>query len=221
MFTCLTVTLQKTVGKWHFALILCFLVENRGSQAGVHPISTLRVSMGIPLLSTPIFNSENTKLLLNVVFPLFSVTVTVKQVNKELFPFDLWCFSTSDGKIFFDQKIFFHFFSTFFPLFLLFFPSKTVLFLRKNLKSEKNILFQFFIHVTVFSKMFPHLIWHFQSYLGRKKGTSETFLSLGLFISRPRLQKTFPRFLFSTSVTLEKLKSDIEKFYFRRDMEKN
>ena len=96
------------------------------------------------------------------------------------------CFSTSDGKIFFDQKIFFHFFSTFFPLFLLFFPSKTLLFLRKNLKSEKNILFQFFIHVTVFSKMFPHLIWHFQSYLGRKKGTSETFLSLGLFISRPR-----------------------------------
>ena len=86
MFTCLTVTLQKTVGKWHFALILCFLVENRGSQAGVHPISTLRVSMGIPLLSTPIFNSENTKLLLNVVFPLFSVTVTVKQVNKELIP---------------------------------------------------------------------------------------------------------------------------------------
>ena len=63
---------------------MCFLVENRGSQAGVHPISTLRVSMGIPLLSTPIFNSENTKLLLNVVFPLFSVTVTVKQVNKEL-----------------------------------------------------------------------------------------------------------------------------------------
>ena len=84
MFTCLTVTLQKTVGKRHFALILCFLVENRGSQAGVHPISTLRVSMGIPLLSTPIFNSENTKLLLNVVFPLFSVTVTVKQVNKGL-----------------------------------------------------------------------------------------------------------------------------------------
>ena len=84
MFTCLTVTLQKTVGKWHFALILCFLVENRGSQAGVHPISTPAGSRWVPLLSTPIFNSENTKLLLNVVFPLFSVTVTVKQVNKEL-----------------------------------------------------------------------------------------------------------------------------------------
>ena len=102
------------------------------------------------------------------------------------------------------------YFSTFFhvfPTFSTFFPSKTLLFLRKNLKSEKNILFQFFIHVTVFSKMFPHLIWHFQSYLGRKKGTSETFLSLGLFISRPRptasaskmrpwLRKTFPRFPF-------------------------
>ena len=103
--------------------------------------------------------------------------------------------------------MFFHFFCTFFPLFLLFFPSKTLLFLRKNLKSEKNILFQFFIHVTVFSKMFPHLIWHFQSYLGRKKGTSETFLSLSRFISwsrpmastskiRPRLWKTFPQFPF-------------------------
>ena len=45
------------------------------------------------------------------------------------------------------------------------------------------------------------------SYLSRKKGTSETFLSLSLFISRPRptalaskirlrLRKTFPRFPF-------------------------
>ena len=48
---------------------------------------------------------------------------------------------------------------------------------------------------------------NFQSYLSRKKGTSETFLSLGLFISRsrptastskirPRLRKTFPQFPF-------------------------
>ena len=76
-----------------------------------------------------------------------------------------------------------------------FFPFKTLLFLRKNLKSEKNILFQFFIHVTVFSKMFPHLIWHFQSYLGRKKGTSEIFLSLGLK-NAASASKTFPQFPF-------------------------
>ena len=115
--------------------------------------------------------------------------------------FHLW------WKNIFGSKNIFPLFFHVFPTFSTFFPSKTLLFLRKNLKSEKNILFQFFIHVTVFSKMFPHLIWHFQSYLGRKKGTSETFLSLGLFISRPRptasaskmwprLQKTFPRFPF-------------------------
>ena len=72
------------------------------------------------------------------------------------------------------------------------------------------------------------------SYLSRKKGTSETFLSLSLFISwsrptalaskiRLRLQKTFPQFPFFYlgTVTLEKLKSDMEKSYFRCDMEKN
>ena len=35
------------------------------------------------------------------------------------------------------------------------------------------------------------------------------------------LKKLFLSFLFSTSVTWEKLKSDMEKFYFRSDMEKN
>ena len=35
------------------------------------------------------------------------------------------------------------------------------------------------------------------------------------------LKKLFLGFLFSTSVTWEKLKSDVEKFYFRRSMEKN
>ena len=34
------------------------------------------------------------------------------------------------------------------------------------------------------------------------------------------LKKLFLGFLFSTFVTWEKLKSDVEKFYFRRDMEK-
>ena len=35
------------------------------------------------------------------------------------------------------------------------------------------------------------------------------------------LKKLFLGFLFSTLVTWEKLKSDVEKFYFRRAMEKN
>ena len=35
------------------------------------------------------------------------------------------------------------------------------------------------------------------------------------------LKKLFLSSLFSTLVTWEKLKSDVEKFYFRRDMEKN
>ena len=35
------------------------------------------------------------------------------------------------------------------------------------------------------------------------------------------LKKLFLGFLFSTSVTWEKLKSDVEKFYFRRDMVKD
>ena len=64
------------------------------------------------------------------------------------------------------------------------------------------------------------------SYLSRKKGTSETFLSLGLFISRPRpaasaskirprLRKTFPQFPFFYFGNLEKLKSDEDKFFLR------
>ena len=64
------------------------------------------------------------------------------------------------------------------------------------------------------------------SYLSRKKGTSETFLSLGLFISpprpaasaskiRPRLRKTFPQFPFFYLGNLEKLKSDEDKFFLR------
>ena len=43
-----------------------------------------------------------------------------------------------------------------------------------------------FVLTTVFEKMCPHLIWDVLSYLSRKKGILETFLSLGLFISRSR-----------------------------------
>merc|ERR1712208_259788 len=35
------------------------------------------------------------------------------------------------------------------------------------------------------------------------------------------LKKFFLNFLFSTSVTWEKLKSDVKKFYFRHDVKKN
>ena len=85
MFTCLTVTLRKTVIKPNFAKILRFSLKKGGSQAGVYPISTLRVSMDTPAFDPPFFNSENAKLPLNWVFQLLSATVTVKQVNKELF----------------------------------------------------------------------------------------------------------------------------------------
>ena len=85
LFHLLPVTLRKTVEKPDFAKILRFLVEKGGSQAGVYPISTLRVSMDTPAFDPPFFNSENAKLPLNWVFQLLSATVTVKQVNKELF----------------------------------------------------------------------------------------------------------------------------------------
>ena len=64
------------------------------------------------------------------------------------------------------------------------------------------------------SKFFHVWFEFFPSYLSRKKEISETFLGLGL-------KKLFLGFLFSTSVTWEKLKSDVENFYFRCDMEKN
>ena len=97
-------------------------------------------------------------------------------------------------------------FSTFFHFFSYFFLKRLMIFMKKP-EIWKKYSVSIFIHVTVFSKMFPHLIWYFQSYLGRKKGTSETFLSFGLFISRPRpkasalkmrpwLQKVFPQFPF-------------------------
>ena len=98
--------------------------------------------------------------------------------------------------------------------------------LRKNLeKMKKAFCFDYFSMSRPESKFFHVWFEFFPSYLSRKKEISETFLGLGL---RPRPQKCglgfeklFLGSLFSTSVTLEKLKSDVEKFYFRRDMEKN
>ena len=59
MFTCLTVTLRKTVIKPNFAKILHFSLKKGGSQAGVYPISTLRVSMDTPAFDPPFFNSKS------------------------------------------------------------------------------------------------------------------------------------------------------------------
>ena len=122
------------------------------------------------------------------------------------------------------------YFSTFFHFFSYFFLKRLIIFTKKP-KIWKKYSVSIFIHATVFSKMFPHLIWHFQSYLGRKKGTSETFLSLGLFISRPRptasaskmrprLRKTFPRFPFVYFGNLGKTQIRGQKFFFRRVIEK-
>ena len=60
-------------------------------------------------------------------------------------------------------------------------------------------------------KKFFH-VWFefFPIYLGRKKGTSKTFLSLGL---RPRLQKTFSRFPFFYLGILEKTQIRREKIF--------
>ena len=83
----------------------------------------------------------------------------------------------------------------------------TIIYSTKKPDKWKKHSVSIFVLTTVFEKMCPHLIWDVLSYLSRKKGISETFLSLGLFISRPRptasaskmrprLQKTFPRFPF-------------------------
>jgi len=63
---------------------------------------------------------------------------------------------------------------------------------------------------TVFEKMCPHLIWNFLSYLGWKKGISETLLSLCLFFSwltasaskmQPWLQKPLMPFFYLGNLT--------------------
>ena len=111
------------------------------------------------------------------------------------------------SKIFFRQrwknifvrKIFFHFFSTFSP-------SKTLTFFTKKAKNLKKHSDSIFIHVSL-QKNVSTSDLRFPKLLSRKKGTSETFLSLGLFISQPwptasaskirlRLRITFPPFPF-------------------------
>ena len=112
----------------------------------------------------------------------------------------------------------------YFSTFSTYFSLKRLIIFTKKPEIWKKYSVSIFIHVTVFSKMFPNLIWHFQSYLGRKKGTSETFLSLGLFISRPRptasaskmrprLRKTFPRFPFVYFGNLGKTQIRGQKFF--------
>ena len=76
--------------------------------------------------------------------------------------------------------------------------------------SQYEIVFCFdFFPFHVWSKIFPSLIWVFpKSYRSRKKETEEKFFEA-------EAEKCFRDFLFSTEVTWEKLKSDVEEFWFR------
>ena len=78
LFHFLPVTLRTTFEKTKFARILSFQVEKWGYQAKVHPVSTFGLDI-VPLLSTYIFQLENTKLPLIWCFQLFSTTVTGKK----------------------------------------------------------------------------------------------------------------------------------------------
>ena len=84
----------------------------------------------------------------------------------------------------------------FFPIFFLFFLDLE----KKVQKIQKNILLilLFFQH---FGEILSRVILIFPSYLGWKKGISQTFRSLGL---RPRLQKPFTRCPFFNLGNLEK-----------------
>ena len=82
-------------------------------------------------------------------------------------------------------------------------------FARKNHKKAKKHSVSIIVLGTSEEKLH---VWFefFPSYLGRTKGTSKTFLSLGL---RPRLQKTFSRFPFFYLGNLEKTQIRREKIF--------
>ena len=81
--------------------------------------------------------------------------------------------------------------------------------LRKSQTNKKKHSVSIIVLATLFGRNLSSSDFSSSlSYLSRKKGTSETFLSLSLFISRPRPQKSgfgfekpFLSSLFSTSVT--------------------
>ena len=83
MFTCLTVTLRKTVIKPNFAKILHFSLKKGGSQAGVYPISTPAGSRRVPLLSTPLFLLGKRKITAQSGFPTVSRNCNWKKVKQK------------------------------------------------------------------------------------------------------------------------------------------
>ena len=83
MFTCLTVTLRKTVIKPNFAKILRFSLKKGGSQAGVYPISTPAGSRRVPLLLTPLFLLGKRKITAQLGFPTVSRNCNWKKVKQK------------------------------------------------------------------------------------------------------------------------------------------
>ena len=76
-------------------------------------------------------------------------------------------------------------------------------FLEKSRKFEKAFCWCYCSGFTLFGENLPRVILIFPSYLGWKKGISQTFRSLGL---RPWLQKPFTRCPFFNLGNLEKSK---------------
>ena len=83
MFDVYLATLKKTNVKNEIRVNCQFRGQKWGSQAGVNPLD-LR-SRGLPCFRPPIFNLETSNSLLISFSKPFTVTVAVKQVNKEPF----------------------------------------------------------------------------------------------------------------------------------------
>ena len=92
-------------------------------------------------------------------------------------------------------------------------------FTKKNLeKVKKTFLFFIFPYYGLNQNSSASDLCFSQVTSVEKRKSRKHFSALAYGLG---LKKLFLGFLFSTSVTWEKLKSDVEKFYFRRDMEKN
>ena len=91
MFDVYLASLKKQMKKMKFAKICTFAVKNGGVSSRGNPSRPFG-SRGLPCFRPPpIFNLENSNLLLISFSKPFTVTVAVKQVNKE--PFLEVCFA--------------------------------------------------------------------------------------------------------------------------------